>query len=142
VRLLSYNLARKIHYDLKSDEQIIAGMFIHPALGVHAHRRCVIQCTLFNKSKRKAYIHNVSASNRHGAKVDVTWSDQIDNLGNPQDPCQLIGLVDVSALFIRKNDGQSIDYARVTICHSFSRTPMEAIFDSLAWSVSDANQEC
>ena len=120
---LSYNLARKIQNELKSDEQIIAGMFIHPSLGVHAHSACVIQCTLFNKSKRKAYVHNVSAYDRHGEKVDITWSDQIDDLGNPQNPCQLIGLVDICPLFLRKNDGQSIDYARVTIDHSFSGIP-------------------
>lgn len=137
---LSYSLARKIRNELKSDEQIIAGMFIHPSLHVRAHSACVIQCTLFNKSKRKAYVHTVSVYDRHGTKVDVTWSDQIDDLGNAQNPCQLIGLVDVCSLFIRKDDGQSIEYARVAIYHSFSGTPIEVIFDSaLIWSASDTD---
>ncbi|MBI3041915.1 MAG: hypothetical protein HYY78_03715 [Betaproteobacteria bacterium] len=129
---LSYRLARKIQDDLKTDERIIAGTPIHPDLHEHAHSACVIQCTLFNKSKRKAYVNAVSAYDRRGSKVDVTWSHEIDQLGNPKNPCQLIGLVDACPLFIQKNDGESIEYARITISHSFPDTPMDVIFDPTA----------
>ena len=53
---LSYRLARKIQDDLKTDERMVAGTPIHPDLREDAHSACVIQCTLFNKSKRKAYV--------------------------------------------------------------------------------------
>lgn len=136
---LSYRLARKIQYELKTDERIVAGTPIHPHLRVQAHFACVIQCTLFNKSKRKAYINAVSVHDCQGTKIDVTWSDSIDECGNPQNPSQLIGLVDTGSLFIRKNDGEEIDYARIVISHSFSDTPLDVIFDPLAdWTSSVA----
>jgi hypothetical protein len=129
---LSYRLTRKIQHELNTDERIIAGTPIHPDLRAHAHSACIIQCTLFNKSKRKAFVSAVSVHDGGGAKVDVTWSDAIDQLGNPQNPCQLIGLVDTCSLFIRKNDGEGIEYARIAISHSFSDTPMDVIFDPTA----------
>lgn len=129
---LSYRLTRKIQDDLKTDERIVAGTPIHPDLRERAHSTCVIQCTLFNKSKRKAYVNAVSVYDQRGSKIDVTWSDEIDQLGNPQNPCQLIGLVDACTLFIRKNDGELLAYARIAISQSFSETPMEVIFDPAA----------
>jgi hypothetical protein len=129
---LSLKLARNIRDELKSDERIVAGIPIHPNLGVHAHSVSVIQCTLFNKSKRKSYLNAVSAYEQKGAKIDVTWSDEIDQLGNPQNPCQLVGIVDSSSLFVRRNDGEAFDYARLEISHSFSEAPMTVIFDPLA----------
>ena len=128
----SYQLARKIQDDLKADERIVAGAPIHPDLREHAHSSCVIQCTLFNKSKRKAYITAVSAYNQQGTRIDATWSDAIDELGKPQNQCQLIGLVDACPLFIRMNNGEEIGYARIEISHSFSDTPMVVIFDPMA----------
>lgn len=129
---LSYRLARRIQADLKADERIIAGTPIHPDLREHAHSSCVVQCTLFNKSKRKAYINAVSVYDQRGTKIDVTWSDSIDQLGNVQNPCQLIGLVDACSLFIRKNDGERLAYARIALSHSFSNTPVQVIFDPVA----------
>lgn len=105
---------------------------------MHAHSSCVIQCTLFNKSKRKAYINAVSVYNRQGTRLDATWSDAIDELGNPQSPCQLIGLVDSCPIFIRMNNGEEIDYAQIEISHSFPDTPMNVIFDPIA----DWGREC
>ena len=129
---LSYKLSCKIREELKSDERIIAGVPIHPNLTGHRHSHCIIQCTLFNKSKRKAYINRVEAYDRRGEKLDVTWSDQIDNLGNLQNPCQLIGIVDASPLFIRRNGMGAINFARIEIRHSFSDTSMVVIFDEFA----------
>ena len=129
---LSYRLTRKIQDELKTDERIVAGTPIHPDLREHAHSACVIQCTLFNKSKRKAYINAVSVYNQAGTEIDVTWSDQIDQLGNLQNPCKLIGLVDACQLYIRNIEGDGMEYARIAISHSFSTTPMEVIFDPTA----------
>ena len=129
---LSYKLARKIQEELKSDERIVAGVPVHPDLNDHNHSDAVIQCTLFNKSKRKSYLNAVSAYSQKGEKIDITWSDEIDQYGNPQNPCQLIGIVDSCPLFVRRNDGQTIDYARLEISHSFSKSPITVIFDPLA----------
>ena len=129
---LSFRLAQMIQDDLKTDERIVAGTPIHPDLRTRAHKDCVIQCTLFNKSKRKAYVNAVAVYDRRDTKIGVTWSDAIDELGNPQNPCQLIGLVDACSLFIRKNDGEGIDYARIVISQSFSDTPITVIFDPMA----------
>ena len=132
--VLSYRLTRKIQNELKSDERIVHGTPIHPDLRGPAYSSSVIQCTLFNKSKRKAYINAVSVYHKAGTEISVTWSDQIDQLGNLQNPCKLIGLVDACQLFIRKSDEKGMDYARIAISHSFSVTPMEVIFDpTAAW---------
>jgi len=129
---LSYMLATKIRDELKSDERIIAGVPIHPDLCERAHSESVIQCTLFNKSKRKAFLSSVLAFDRKGGKIDVTWTDKVDPCGNPQDPCQLVGIVDSCPLFVRRNDGKAFDYARLAILHSFSSSPMTLIFDPLS----------
>lgn len=129
---LSYGLSRKIQDELKSDERIIAGIPIHPDLRESAHSESVIQCTLFNKSKRKAYLDSISAYDHKGKTIGVTWSDEINHLGNPQNPCQLIGIVDSCPLYIRRNDGEAISYARLEITHSFSEIPMIVIFDPFA----------
>lgn len=129
---LSYRLTRSIYADLKTDERIVPGAPIHPNFREHKHSDCVIQCTLFNKSKRKAYVNAVSVYDQRGTKIDVTWSDAIDQLGNVQNSCHLIGLVDTCQLFIRRNDGEEIACARIAISHSFSDTPIDVIFDPVA----------
>ena len=129
---LSYKLSRNIQNELKSDERIVAGIPIHPDLCERTHSVSVIQCTLFNKSKRKAYLNSIFAYDRKGARIDVTWSDEIDSLGNPQNACQLVGIVDSRPLYIRRNDGNEINYAQLKIIHSFSDTPMIVIFDPMA----------
>ena len=129
---LSYKLSCKIRNELQSDERIITGVPIHPNLTNNEHSHCIIQCTLFNKSKRKDYINRVEAYDDKDNQLDVTWSDQIDNLGNLQNPCQLIGIVDSCSLFIRRNAGVAINFARIEIRHSFSDTSMVVIFDEFA----------
>jgi hypothetical protein len=74
----------------------------------------------------------VSSYNQQDMRVDATWSDEIDELGNPQNQCELIGLVDACSLFIRMNNGKEINYARIEISHSFSDTLMVVIFDPMA----------
>lgn len=129
---LSYKLSTTIREELKSDERIVAGVPIHPNLRERAHSESVIQCTLFNKSKRKAYLNSVSVYDRKEEKIDVTWSNEVDSLGNPQSPCQLVGIVDSCFLFVRRTDGKEFDYARLAISHSFSDAPVTFIFDPLA----------
>ena len=131
---LSYKLAASIRDELKSDERIVAGVPIHPELRAHEHSSAVIQCTLFNKSKRKAFINAVVAYDCKATVLEITWSDEIDLLGNPQSPCQLVGIVDSCSLFVRRNDGAALDYVRLEISHSFPNSPTTLIFDpTAAW---------
>ena len=129
---LSYRLAKKIKEEIESDERIVAGAPIHPGLKVQDHDNCVIRCTLFNKSKRKAHIESVKAFDHNGNKLEVTWASEIDHLGNPQNPFQLIGIVDSSNLYVRRNDGESIEYMRLIVAHSFPDSPTAIIYDPMA----------
>ncbi|WP_281558383.1 hypothetical protein [Thalassomonas sp. RHCl1] len=131
----SYKLARKIQNEMKSDERIILGAPIHPELKKLKHERCVLMCALFNKSKRKAFIHSVEAFDRQGAILDVTWAGEIDHIGMPQNPSQLVGVVDSANIYIRCTDGKEVEYMELWISHSFSDEPCVIIYDpSLDWA--------
>ena len=129
--LSSFRFSRKLYDELKSDEKIIAGTPIHPHLSNQSHAYSVIQCTLFNKSKRKAYLNSISIYDGNNKLVDISWSNEIDGLGNPQNPCKLVGIIDSCQLYMRKSDGTNINYARIEISHSFSETPMTIFFESV-----------
>lgn len=126
---LSYKLAQSIRRELKFDEILIAGILHNPALAAHEHAQAVIQTTIFNKSKRKAYISAVHVYDHKGNAVDVTWADAIDAYGNPLDRSQMIGVVDSSKLCIRRTDGEAFRSVRVEVMHSFSVTPLEITYD-------------
>ena len=130
---LSYRLSQKIRNELKSDERIIFGPFQKPQLLNHEHSNCVIVCTLFNKSRRKAYVELVKATDDSGNEIDITWSSTIDECGNPQDPFGLMGVVDSNNLFIRRMDGEAIENMSLHIAHSFSESP-EIINYTQRWS--------
>ena len=126
---LSYKLSRKIRDEMKSDEIVLVSKTIHPGLQTPAHDQCVITCTLFNKSKRKVYVNKVRAFHRNGDPIPVSWSNEIDDYGNPQRPCELIGIVDSQELYVRRNDGNEMDFCRLEVHHSFSTEPVTAVFD-------------
>jgi len=44
---------------------------------------------------------------------------------------QLIGIVDSSNLYVRRNDGESIDYMCLSVTHSFPGSPLEIIYDPI-----------
>lgn len=126
---LSYKLSQKIREELKSDETVIVGKAIHPGLITYDHNNCIIVCTIFNKSKRKTYVNKVLVFDKNNNIIDTTWSKQIDDLGNPMFPCELIGIIDTEELYIRRNDGKWFNYCSVHIFHSFSTTPETVIFN-------------
>lgn len=131
---LSYRLAKKIRDELKSDEILVAGVLHHPELGHRDHSGCVLQTTLFNKSKRKAFIHNVRVLNRKGEAIHVSWAESIDSVGNPQGGSELIGVVDSVQLFVRHHDGEALSGAVLEVSHSFSPHPLVLKHDVLAGS--------
>ena len=92
----SFWLTNRIYREAKTDERLIFGPLAHPSATVSnpAHYNAVIGCAVFNKSHRKAFIENVVAFNESENRVEITWSDSIDQLGNPGEPRALIGIVD------------------------------------------------
>lgn len=128
----SHKLSVKLREEMKSDERLIVSKVIHPGLAYNDHDKCVIKCNIFNKSKRKAFINNVQAYDRKNSPIDITWSNRINQFGDPENPCQLIGIVDTEELFVRQNGGEEISYCRLEIFHSFSSLPTIAIFDEYA----------
>ena len=128
---LSYKLSSKIRNELKSDETVVVSRLIHPGLATQGHDECVITCTLFNKSKRKVFVNDVQTFDRQGKPIEITWSDRIDPYGNPERPCELIGIVDSTELFVRRNDGKEMDFCRLDVRHSFSSEPISATFDPM-----------
>ena len=127
-------LALRIHREARSDERLVFGPIDHPYLTVTepAHRNSVIGCAIFNKARRKAFINNVEAFDEQGEMVEIAWAGSIDHLGNPEEPRALIGIVDKNALYVRRNDGESIFYLQLRITHSFRDSPEAVIFDPAA----------
>lgn len=128
---LSYRLSKNIYDEIKSDEVIISGPLHHPGLDEKAHNDCVLRCTLFNKSRKKAYISGVKAFDQNGAQIPITWSNSIDKLGNIQKPTGLMGLENSVELVLRRNDGMAFIESTVHIKHSFSDQVIELAFDPL-----------
>ena len=125
----SYRLAKSIQEDTKSDERLVIGKVSHPDLRTQAHWIAVIQIPVFNKSKRKAYIDGLTVYDRKNAPIEIAWSDEINELGMPQHPSELVGLVDSATIYVRANFQKEFEYARVLISHSFSETKQVIIFD-------------
>jgi hypothetical protein len=129
---LSYRLAIRTHRELKSDEVLVAGILHNPTLSHPDHENCVLQTTIINKSKRKAYINGVQVFGKDNAAIDINWSDRIDPYGNPQGGgAEIIGVVDATSLCIRRCDGKAFSDVRVEVRHSFATEPMVLIFDPL-----------
>ena len=127
----SFWLANRIYREAKTDERLIFGPLDHPYLTVSnpEHSNAVIGCAVFNKAHKKAFIKNVVAFNESGNRVEITWSDSIDQFGNPGEPRALIGILDSNNLYMRRNDGESIHYVRLEVTHSFPDSPSIVIFD-------------
>ncbi|MGW8158424.1 MAG: toll/interleukin-1 receptor domain-containing protein [Desulfoprunum sp.] len=112
-----------------SYEPLVLSKLVHPGLMTPAHNNCVIRGRLFNKSKQKGVIDKLQAYDRNGAHLIVTWSNRIDQYGNPENPCELIGIVDSEDIFVRQNNGEEIEYCKLEVYHSLSDGPLIGVFD-------------
>lgn len=128
----NYKLARSIQLDAKADERIVIGEVAHPSLRTQVHADAVIQVPIFNKSKRKATVTDLTVYDRGSNPIGITWSNVIDDLGNPQSPANLVGLTDACTLYARRNDGERFEYARIMFADSFSSAKNMVIFDPAA----------
>ena len=120
---LSYRLSKRIQNDLKRDERVVVGQFHNPDFSNENHRACVVACTLLNKSYRKAYVDSVRALDENREEINIKWASRIDHLGNPQEPFGLVGVVDSVNLYVRRSDGEGINYMSLEIKHSFPDSP-------------------
>jgi hypothetical protein len=121
---LSYRLAKSIRDELKSDEVLVAGVLHNPDLRHPDHQNAVLQTTIFNKSKRKAFIHAVTVTDHRGREIEVDWADRIDDVGNPQGGSNLIGVVDSTQLCIRNRLGEAFRDVSVEVSHSLPNSPL------------------
>ena len=126
---LSYRLSKSIQDDLKADEIVVAGPLLNPSLPNESHSNCVVVCTLFNKSRRKAYVRSVRAMNEDREEMDISWGSSIDRHGNPEEPFGLVGLIDSVNLYVRRKDGEELDYISLEIGHSFSDSPETVVYN-------------
>lgn len=129
---LSYRLSRRIYEEIKSDEVIIPGPLHHIGLRNQDHDKCVLRCTLFNKSKRKAYISSVDAFDSKKSKIRIKWSNKHNEYGEILDPTELLGVEDSVNLVMRRNDGEAFEKTIVRIKHSFSSDEIELTYDPYA----------
>ncbi len=71
---------------------------------------------------------SVCAIDKEGAEIPIKWSSSIDELGNPLNPpFGLMGLIDSANLYVRRNDGEEIDYMALEISHSFPNSPATVV---------------
>lgn len=127
---LSYRLSRRIQNDLESDERLVVGPLQKPDLANASHGHCVVVCTLFNKSRRKVCVGCVRALDENGQEIAIKWGSRIDPVGNPLEPFGLLGIVDSINLYVRRNDGEEIDYMTLTIKHSFANSPETVVYNA------------
>ena len=133
----SYRLSKRIYDEIKSDEVIIPGNLHHPGLREHDHDRSVLSCAIFNKSHKKAYIKSVKAFNCKNVEIEITWSGDMDNLGNILNPSGLLGITDTINLCMRRNDGDEFKETKVFIQHSFSSKQIEIAYNPYEWTKTD-----
>ena len=70
---------------------------------------------------------SVRAIDEQGKEIPITWSSSIDELGNPLNPFGLMGLINSANLYVRRNDGEEIDYMALEISHSFQNSPATVV---------------
>jgi hypothetical protein len=118
--------------DSKSDERLIVSELQHGNVALYDHRKSVLWCALLNKSRKKVDIQSVFAYDNNNEPIKITWSNRIDDFGNPQNASGRLVVVDNENLYIRRNDGKAFNSCKIDIHHSFSRTPYRTSFDFYA----------
>lgn len=127
--ILSFRLAKRIWIEEKSDERLIFENISHPALQDRHHAQSVIQIPVFNKSKRKAHISKISAYDQRNNGIPIAWSSDMESLTRPMHPSDSLGVVDSATIYIRRTDGEPLDFARIFLRHSFVLGEEELFFD-------------
>ena len=128
---LFFLLNRNIERDARKHDVIQFGKpHRSPSIQHQEHSDAVVCIGVANLSRRAiACIKKVEAFDRGGRPIDIAWSAEIDNLGNPMEPRHIVAIDRLESLFIRRGDGERIGYMKITIHHSFSNDPVNIEFD-------------
>ena len=120
----AYRLAAKHDAVLRGDEEVVAGQLHKPNLAHQDHSECVLWTHLVNRSQRRAVVNDVRAFEPGGKTIEITWSGQIDNVGNPQKVSGVLPIDHLTELYMRRNDGTSFRAgSTVKVAHSFKGSP-------------------
>lgn len=125
----SYLLSKRIYDEVKSDEDIVAGPVHRVGYLENDHDDPVVRVTLFNRSSRKAFVMGIKMFDQSSDHIPVMWSNSASSIGNIENPTGLIGLVDSTDIYIRRNDGEPIHKSSFLVSHSFSETELVLEFD-------------
>lgn len=132
VAFQSYILSKRVTSEAKSDDRLIFGEPDHPDLIQDDHAKSVLRIVIFNKSKRKAFVDNISVFTESGAKINITYSGCINECGMPQDPSNILGVVDHVSLYIRRNDGNAFTLGtKIILSTSFSTERITIVYNPL-----------
>lgn len=127
--IASFVLSKRIYDEIKSDEAVIAGPPHRVGLIQRDHDAPLMRVTLFNRSRRKAFVTKVEILDKKGETIPSNWSNSISANGNIENPTGLLGLVNSENLYIRRNDSQELGSVSVRIRHSFSSNDLLLQFD-------------
>lgn len=129
--LMHHKESKKEEKAIPNPDNLIVSKLQHPDLRERSHKKCVLGCSIVNKSGDTIVINKVIALDRKNEPIRITWSNRISELGNPIDPRELIGIknAETETLFLRANTGNEIDFCKLEIYHSLSDNPITKTFD-------------
>lgn len=123
----------RVEKRLTADERCVFGPPKHPDLREHEHQRSVLCVAVVNLGRRRAIVTEVSAVDARNLPIEVSWSNEIDDCGNPLRRLDLFAIESEAILYVRRDDGVSFEEGTVlTIRHSQSRTPNVLTFQGLS----------
>ncbi len=114
------------HIDLNG---LIVSELKHPDLRDSRHSSCVLWCSIVNRSGQMVTIDKVQAFDSKNELMPITWSNRINELGNPLDFSGLLGIKDTASLYLRHNHGADIFFCKLEIYYSLSDKPITKTFD-------------
>jgi hypothetical protein len=129
---LTYRQLKKAKAEKDAEDQLVAGRPAHPKLLQQDHSQAVVFFALVNKSQKKAYVTDVLAFDGRGQKIDITWSDQIDEFGGPIAPSHLVNVVNSCHIYVRQNSGEWFSFVQLKIFHSLNNSPLVIALDPAA----------
>ena len=125
----SYRLSKRIYDEIKSDEALVPSRVRHPDLAQPDYDKNVLCFTLFNRSHRKSVITGIEVFDYNSKKIEITWSNSIDQFGNIQNPTGTLVVKDSAEFFIRSlKDGSFVLPVTIHLKHSFDNKELVIVY--------------
>ena len=116
---------------IESRKKIISGNLKRPILksSSQEHYRCMLTCTLFNKSEFTAIVEDIKVfiDSKEFNKID--WAGNVNDYGCPIHPNEFIEINGTQKIYIRRNDDKELNVCDVLISHSFSDEQIKLHYD-------------